>query len=224
MVDQKVLIGVRTAEYARRADFYDHFDLIQKPVGTIIVRPHGQSPAANANIIIDQAQKHGATHIFFVDDDVHVPPDGLTKLLAHDVDVVSGLYLMRNFPHKPIMFEVANENGHCLHNWLTPNKEGLVDIVAAGLGCCLFKIGVFDKIQKPYVTLGELDPENWCDDLSLFQRLRKAGIKFHADLSVCCGHVASFVVAPVYHDGKWYTTYDTAGTNKVTIPQQYLEE
>ena len=221
MKEIRILCGVRTSEYGRRADFYSIFDLIDKPSGSIISRANGQSPAAGGNLLIKIAQEKECTHIFFVDDDVHVPADGLMKLLAHDVDIVSGLYLMRNYPHKPIIFAEANELGHCLHHWLSPNESGLVPVVASGLGCCLIKMSVFDKLEKPYIRLGELDPENWCDDIGFFGRTRAAGIQAYADLSVTCGHVASFVVAPVYHEGQWYSTYDTSGDRTITVPQIY---
>jgi GT2 family glycosyltransferase len=218
-MDQKVLIGVPTAEYARRGDFYDHFNIIEKPVGTVMTFARGQSPARNRNIIIDQAKEIKATHILFIDDDVLCPPDTLMRLLKHDKDIVTGLYLMRHFPHKPIAFVDSDDQGRCTYLELTPDKTGLIEIKNAGLGCCLIKTSVFDQLEKPYIRLGECVVDHWCDDIGFFNRVRKAGIQLYCDLDVRCGHIASFVLRPTFVNNQWVTGYDTAGTQTVSIPQ-----
>ena len=107
---KKLLIGIPTSEFARAAVFYDWMDLLQKPVGVEIIhtRAHGQSPARNRNLIIQQAIDTACDYIFFVDDDCLLPPDTLVKLLTHDVDCVTGLYSMRNYPHRPIIFRCSD--------------------------------------------------------------------------------------------------------------------
>lgn len=225
MVDSKVLIAVPTAEMGRQAVFYDHFNSLKKPDGTGITFSHGQSPARNRNLMIDQAlnAEHGFTHILFLDDDLVIPPDLLTKLLSHDKDIVTGLYLMRNFPHQPILFEQSNDSGQCL--WYRHKDEhntDLVEVVSAGLGCCLIKTSIFSKLEKPYVRLGEIEVDHWCDDLGFFKRVREANIKIYCDLSVQCGHMATVIIRPEYKDGAWFTTYDTHGTSKVSFPSVNL--
>lgn len=220
-MDQKVLIGVPTGEFARRADFYDYINQIDKPIGTMYGASHGQSPAANRNVIIDQALKMGATHILFIDDDVLVPSDVIRRLLVHDVDIVSGLYLMRNFPHKPIAFDEVHNDGKCAHLELTPGRTGLVKVNGIGLGCCLIKSSVFNRLERPYIRLGELHKEHWDDDISFFNRCREANIGLYLDLDVKCGHIASVVLWPNQMNGKWATGYDTNGTHQATVPQLY---
>lgn len=151
MVDNKILIAVPTAEMARRADFYDYFNAIDKPIGTVITFSHGQSPARNRNIIIDGALKHECTHILFLDDDVAVQRDVLTRLLAHDKDIVGGLYLMRSYPHTPILFDYADDQGRCRTHYLKDGECGLIEVVAMGLGCCLIKTDVFKNMEAGQV-------------------------------------------------------------------------
>lgn len=218
--DIKVMLGVPTSEYARRADFYDYLGQLIHPPGTVDCKMHGQSPARNRNKIIEQALAHDCTHIFFIDDDVLLPPDALMKLLEHDLDMVTGVYLMRSYPHQPIIFDVHAEPDF---KWteLTPGKEGLIPIASGGLGCCLIKIGVFQSMEQPWIRLGELKSEadHWCDDVGFFNRAKNQGFKLFCDLSVKCGHIASMVLRPVYQDETWYTSYDTAGTGTALIPQ-----
>lgn len=218
MVDTKVLIAIPTAEYARRADFYDYLGLLDKPEGSYQISTHGQSPAGGRNIAIRFALEQGFTHILFIDDDVCFTSDSLKKLLAHDLDVVTGLYLMRNYPHRPILFDIALDDGKCGWHYLSPNEHGLIPIVNCGLGFVLINTRVFDLIEKPYVRLGQCDLENWTDDIDFFNRLRKAGVKLYCDLNVKVGHISSMIVWPVEKDGQWYTAYDTKGDGAITIP------
>jgi len=220
----KVLIGIPTAEFARQAQFYDYLGLIEKPVNTIQLSVHGQSPARSRNIIIDAALKNECTHILFIDDDTCPPKDILTKLLAHDKDVVTGLYLMRQFPHQGIIFDEALDDGRCrwhsLHNDV-PNS--LIPIVNCGLGAVLIKTKVFEKLTKPYIRLGQCESDQWCDDIDFFNRVRKAGFELYCDLSVHVGHMANLTITPGYVDGKWIVKYGTNGIQDVTFPMVTLK-
>jgi organic radical activating enzyme len=217
--NMKILIGVPTSEMARRADFYDYFNMLNKPDGTMMTFAHGQSPARNRNLIIDQALENDCTHILFIDDDTAFKPNMLSQLLAHDKDIVTGLYLMRNYPHQPIIFDYADEEGRCTHHWLHDGKKGLVEIVASGLGACLIKTDVFRALDKPYVRLGELEKDHWCDDIGFFRRVREAGFKLYCDLDCLVGHMASVTVWPNPIDGKWMTSYESNGEASVSFPQ-----
>lgn len=213
------MLGVPTADMARNAEFYDFLGMLQLPEGSMRTAAHGQSPARNRNLIIEQALLHDATHILFLDDDIAFPPDLLTRLLAHDLDIVTAVYMMRNYPHQPIIFDYADEKGRCMHHWPPDNKEpGIVEIVGCGLGACLIKTDVFKKMEKPWIRLGELEPDHWCDDLGFFRRAREAGYKLHCDLSLKVGHWANLKVWPNFIDGKWMVTYDSNGHGQVTFP------
>lgn len=231
--ETKVLVGVPTCEMARRADFYDYFNALDKPAGTLITFCHGQSPARNRNMIIEQALQQGCSHILFLDDDVTFRPNMLNELLKHDKDIVTGLYLMRNYPHLPIIFDVTDKDGRCRHHFLEPGEKGLIEIVATGLGACLIKIGVFQKMiddglaplvpgnkHHSWVRLGELEPDHWCDDIGFFQRVREAGFKLYCDLDVLVGHIATMIIWPDVVNGQWMSTVDTNSPyGRISTPQ-----
>lgn len=230
----KILIGVITAEMVRRADFYDYFNMLEKPAGTGIAFIHGQSPARGRNMIIEQALEHDFTHVLFVDDDVAFSPDAMMKLLAHNKDIVSGLYLMRNYPHHPIMFDEALDDGRCFTHYLSDGESGLVKIVAAGAGFLLIKTEVLRKMipfcpgkldKTCWFTLGELENDHWCDDIAFFKHARAAGIDdMWVDLSCIIGHMAQVTVWPNPINGKWQTTYDTKGAQTISAPQITMDE
>jgi hypothetical protein len=220
MVSNKVLIGVATGEYARRADFYDYYHMLIKPENSGLILGHDRSPAHNRNLIIQAAIDNEFTHVLLIDDDMAYKPEALVQLLRHDVDIVSGLYLRGSYPHPPNVFDLADEDGAAFPMYLTPDKQGLVPIVAAGFGFLLVKIEVFKKLEKPYVRLGELNPEEWCDDIGFFKRVREAGIQSYCDLDVQIGHMRTMIIWPNKDkNGDWMTGYDTNGTGAINTPQ-----
>lgn len=219
MVDHKVMVGVITQEYSRRADFYDYFYLLKKPENGMVIFCHDRSPAKARNLIIEAALEHKCTHILFIDDDMVFDPDSLYKLLSHDKDIVTGLYLTRSYPHQPLIFDIADDTGACLYAYLSPEDSLLREIVAAGFGFLLVKTSIFEKMEKPYVRLGELDSEQWCDDIGFFNRVRKAGIRSYCDMDCCLGHIGTVIVRPEKTPNGWVTSYDTGGSGKVATPQ-----
>src|SRR5678815_1954242 len=151
----KVLIGLSTMEHMRRAEFLQYFLGLNKPANSLILTVHGQSPAEARNVIIREAFKHDCSHIFFMDDDMAFPADTLERLLVHNKDVVTALYLMRSYPHFPVAFDEAFPDGKCKFQFLTPEVKGLIPIVNCGLGAVLIKTEVFKSFSDPWVTLGE---------------------------------------------------------------------
>lgn len=194
-------------EHIRRAEFITHFMGMDKPANSLITAVHGQSPASARNFIIEQALQNECTHVFFMDDDVVMPKDTIDRLLNHDKDIISGLYLMRSFPHYPVLFDEAFPDGKCKFMYLTPDKQGVVPVVNCGFGMVLIKIGVFKKMEKPWVTLGEIEKDGWCDDVSFFNRARKAGFDIHCDLNTIGGHMINVTAWPSFVGDAWQTQY-----------------
>lgn len=218
MVDPKVLIGASTGEFARRADFYDYYNLLTKPPNSIAMFCHDRSPAKARNLIIEQALIHNCTHVLLIDDDMAFKENALTQLLSHDLPIVTGLYFSRAYPHQPLIFEYADEDGACLYAYLDGTESRLKKIVAAGLGFCLVNTEVFRKMEKPWVRLGELDPQEWCDDIGFFKRVREAGFEIYCDTECLIGHIGSVCTWPVKQGKDWLIGYDTGGAGMISTP------
>ena len=223
MTETKILIGLSTGENIRRAEFLPSFIALERPHGSYTSTVHGQSPAKARNIIIDQALTNNCTHILFIDDDMILPPDTLAKLLKHNKDIVTGLYLLRSFPHRPALFDKTYENGKCKFTNMTGDLGGLVKSINCGLGCVLIATEVFRHLEKPYVRLGELEQDEWCDDVGFFNRCRKAGFEVWCDLDCPVGHMANITIWPEKHNGKWFTNYKHPQGN-VHIEQHILSD
>lgn len=217
----KVFIGVPTSEFARFSIFYDYLALLNKPENTVSSGFHTNSGAWNRNLIIDEAIAAKCTHIFFVDDDMALAPDTLTRLLEHDKDIVSGLYLNRSYPHRPVIFDYDWNDSYKVHrvHYLKENEKGLIEVEACGFGCVLIKIDVFNQLEKPYVRLGELRSDRRNEDTGFCHRVRKLGIKIFCDLDIVAGHIGVSTFWPNRIDGKWYTAIDTNGNVIINQPQ-----
>lgn len=223
-MEPKVAICCPTLEMSKQARFWDFYNVLDKPVGSVCFTSHGQSPAMGRNLMIQGALEADCTHVLFLDDDMTFQPDTLRKLLAHDVDMVSGLYLLKGFPNQPLIFDVVLEGGKQRWMDVTDDMQGLIEVVGSGFGCVLIKTEVFLAMEKPWVRLGEIDPEQWCDDLGFYNRARALGFKLFVDLDIPCGHMGTVTISPSRRDGKWYVDYDTNGTERVSFLAKHLEQ
>lgn len=217
----KVLVGVPTAEAARHSNFYDYYNQLERPEGTLHMFARGQSPARGRNMIIQAAIDNECTHVFFLDDDVIPPSDIIVKLLAHDKDVVTGLYPMRDFPHYPVAFNKRFDNGFNRYIHLKPEINGLIEITNCGFGCVLIKMGVFDLVKKPWVTLGELEADGWCDDIAFFNKVGDAGIKMFCDTTVLVDHMMTVFAGFRKVNDNWVINYDIRGKGNCQFPISY---
>lgn len=215
----KLLIAVPTAGIIRHATWMDYLNSMVKPVGTLNAFVHGASPARARNDMIRAALAQNCTHILFIDDDTCPPADTIERLLSHDKDIVSGLYLQRGFPHFPLMFSQSYSDGRCLYKFLTPDVDGLVECVNTGFGCVLIKTDVFRKMESPWVTLGEGEKDHWGDDITFFNRAVKAGFKIYVDTTVKVGHLTNCMLFPVRRPEGWFTGMSTSGADMVQFPQ-----
>lgn len=218
-MDSKVLIGYITNEYARRADFYDYLNMLDYPPNSTILPSHDPSPAVARNRLIQTAIDEEFDRLALLDDDHKFKPDTLKRLLAHDVDMVTALYVTRSWPHRPLVFDLVDENGSALFSYLEEPPR-FREIPNAGMGFCVFKTEVFKKMEKPWFRLGELDKETWSDDLGFFNRARAAGFKLYVDETIVIGHLGTMVVTPLWDekDKKWYIGYNTDYDTEVRIP------
>jgi hypothetical protein len=221
-VPDRLFLGVITGEYARRADFYDYLHALDKPAGTVGWCCHDRSPARGRNLIVEHARQHGCTHVCFVDDDMVCPPSMLTQLRAHDVEIVSGFYVGRTAPHYPLVFSHFDDRGAHVQA-LTGTEPRLLPIAAAGLGCCLVQMSVFDRLEPPYFRLGELNTQDWSDDLGFFKRAQAAGVRSYCDLDCPVGHIGTVIVRPQRTPAGWQIVYDAAGQD-VDQPSRPVEE
>jgi hypothetical protein len=134
-------------------------------------------------------------YLFSVDSDIAFESDTLKKLLAHDQDMVSGLYIQRKFGHH--ILELYEHNGHGGVVNIPYDKiknKGLIEIAGCGFGCVLVKAQVFRDIGYPQFEYhSALDHANTVsEDNDFCRKARDRGFKIYADTSIQCRHIGSY--------------------------------
>ncbi len=184
--------------------------------------PDGTSTVRIENKPVDTARNHIAkaflaneafTHLLFVDADMTFHKDTLTRLLAHDLPIVSGTYFARTDTPIPHVYNFSKtdadgvnwytsqagafgewvkrhpEQGVFPNAWCFPESlDALVECDAVGFGCVLIKREVFEALQYPYF---ESDPETGgAEDFDFCEKAKAAGYKIFADFTIQANHEA----------------------------------
>lgn len=222
MESNKIFIGVPTSDGVRWPVFYDYLQNLDKPEGTMGAGFHTNSGAMNRNLIIQEALFRQCTHVLFIDDDMAFAPNALMKLLEHNKDIVSGLFLKRVFPHPPVIF-YSDGNGKHTRRLLKDNDKGLIHVDATGFGFTLVKTSVFALLEKPYIRLGEINPERRSEDIGFCKRARSAGFSIYCDLDCPIGHIGQATFWPHCIGGVWHTAIDTDGNEVINTLQPKID-
>ena len=131
--------------------------------------------------------------VMWLDSDIVYDPDIIIKLMAHDKDMVTGLYYKRTPPYTPCIYKLEDER---LSVYLDYPEDELFKVEAAGFGCMLMKASVIKAVHEKYG--GCFFPVNGIggEDLSFIKRARECGIEVWCDSSVKCGHVGRQIIYP----------------------------
>lgn len=214
----KIMIGVPTSAETRRPEFYDYYNMIQRPPGTLCEFVHGPSVAHNRNIIIKAALQNNCTHIFFLDDDVWCNPDVVFQLLKHDKDIVTGILPGKSFPHRPYLFSEIVDGHTFKYYKLNDTDQGLIPVKGSGFGVVLIKMEVFQKLEEPWIRYNPYLPDQLGEDIYFFDRLRDTEVGIYCDLDCSATHFAHAGVKLVKTSKGWFVVYDTSGEAQVNYP------
>lgn len=160
--------------------------------------------------IVKYAVSKGYEYIFWIDDDMIVPPNTIEKLLAHDKDIVAGLYFGRG-NYLPVMYDLKREirpeaeepytfsdYTYEFKNHIEYTDDDLMQVGAVGFGCVLTKVSALVKVWKDerdgiggtcFDFIGSLG-----EDLSFGIRCLECGIDTWVDTSIKCGHMGKITV------------------------------
>lgn len=191
---KKILIAIPTARNIEPDTFKSIYDLtVPEGYETTFQFFFGYNIDQVRNLIADWVVK-GFDYLFSVDSDIAFPPDTLERLLAHDRDMVSGLYIQRK-PGEHIL-EVYEHNGRGGVTNIPYGKiagRGLVEIASCGFGCVLVKADVFRAIDYPHFKYhSAIDHANTIsEDVDFCRKALNKGFKIWADTNVKCRHIGS---------------------------------
>ncbi len=195
------VIAIPSAVQARWSSFWACVTSLALPPRTVIRSGRGCSPATNRNGLIREALALGAKWIYFLDDDLTFHPDSLTTLLARfqdsEIEAVVPLSFRRQTPFYALWFTEAEPSIDRMMRTLPPPGP-LVPLKAGTFGGMLLRTSIFERMTEPYVTLGQIQPEEWCDDLYFCRQLLAAGVQLWGDSSVRFGHTTDVEIWPHY--------------------------
>lgn len=195
---KKLLIGVPAFDGVVAEAQQSFFAMIYRTAKDLpdldvaILIAHKKEQFRARNNIVDAAISQDFDYILMLDDDMVVPHNLITKLLAHDKDVTGALYFQRGGEYRPVIMErFSDEIGQfgagfidCNHPMLYKDR-GLHEVDVIGGGCMLFKTDVFRKILQPYFET----ERQVGTDIAICGRLKDAGVKIYVDTSIELGHV-----------------------------------
>jgi FkbM family methyltransferase len=192
---KKILIAIPTARNIEPETFKSIYDLII-PEGyeATFQYFYGYNIDQVRNLIADWVVK-GFDYLFSVDSDISFPSNTLLKLLAHDKDVVSGLYIQRK-PGLHILeiYEHTAQGGVTNMPYEKLKGRSLVEIAGCGFGCALVKAEVMREIGYPQFKYhSAVDHRHTVsEDVDFCRKASDKGFKIWADPSVLCSHTGSF--------------------------------
>lgn len=193
-------ICVVSNDTARYSFFAASLTSIQAPPDTSVRWRLGSDRIRGRNTVVREALETGAEWVWFLDDDQAFQSDLLMRLLSHEVDIITPVYMQRVSPFAPVVYTDRSDDGTYeplfLHDY--PVDTGLIEVRAAGTGGLLIRTEVFDFVAEPWFEYGEAS-----EDLMFCERARDAGYKVHCDLQAHLGHGTTASIWPTVTDGKW---------------------
>jgi FkbM family methyltransferase len=193
---KRILIAVPVNRYIEPETFKSIYDQ-HIPAGYEVDFQifQGQEIEHSRNNIADWLMNKGYDYLFAVDSDIAFAPNTLEKLLSHDRDMVSGIYIQRIPNTHTLEITRKNKQGGLDHVlWETIAGQGLVSVDGCGFGCLLIKSDVFKAIPRPqFVYKSALDhAHTFSEDFYFCQQALRAGFKIWADTDVVCEHIGSY--------------------------------
>ncbi len=219
------LVGVIAQETARFSMFGSSLSEMTLPEGWQVKWRFGHDIAQSTNALIDEMYLRDLDAIWLLGDDHAWSPDLLEKLLAHDVEIVVPLCLMRNPPYQPVIWDTELRR-----IYLDDHPDGgLIEVGAAGSAGMLIRRDALDEmaIKNPrepaftvYRWFAARGPETnrVGEDIGFCMNARDAGLKIHCDLDSSMGHCTTAVVWPVREPDGWTYGFSMMGGYQITMP------
>ena len=182
---------------------------LDKPPGSEFLPRIGLSVPENLNSAAKALLASTHEWLFLLNDDQIYNPATLTRLLAHQRPVVTGLTTGRMFPFVPAIYGPQHADGSMTPIFLTPKMRGLWPIHYCGDHSLLIRRDVIETMRQPWWAHSS---ERWPGrervqhDVVFCDGVRDAGYEIVCDLDTPVGHLAVMPIVPQQNpDGSWST-------------------
>jgi len=194
----KILIAVPYTKFIETRCWESIMNMERPADVSTTVRTYARYSVAMArNLAAKDAVGGGFDYLFFIDSDMIIPPDALTRLLKIGADFATGWALQAvggNMAsiccynaEKRFFYGMAAE-------WVTGHAEPF-EVDGSGLSCSLIKTEVLKSFEYPYFRYTEYATGDvLSEDLNFCLALREKGIKRMCDPALKAGHIKHIVI------------------------------
>lgn len=160
------------------------------------------------NDIAQKAIENNFDYVFYADTDMLFPDAAIMRMIrrtseipSSELPVVAGLYNSRKGYHiHAYKWEEDRQQFRTIAHQVDGFKlnNGLFQVDAAGTGCMLIDVSVFEEIGMPYFEYkyeqrdGKWD--RWSEDMVFSKKLYDKGIHIYLDTDIVCGHMQRFQI------------------------------
>jgi hypothetical protein len=177
----KILVGVNTltsvdqAVYSNHCQFWYRLGRHYPDFDFILFNPRRMSIDTMRNSAAKVALENDCDYLMFIDDDVLIPIDTLSRLIRCEADIAAGWTIVRGYPFKNMIFKFipGTQNTHLTH-WdgdddikdeegnITQKgqKEGILICDAVGFSCVLINCNILRRVDAPYFVTGPFNTED----------------------------------------------------------------
>lgn len=188
----KITLAIPTNRGVNPLTLQSCLDLIAKSKHEFVslCPSEGYTIAENRNYIAIQALRNGSDYLFFVDDDMIFYPDYVDRMIAHDKDIIGGVYSSR-MDNSPLLVYDVKRSIDEPYDLRKDKIEELTKVHAKGTALMLIKTTVFKSMPQPWFEFTYFD-NGKCkegEDWNFCKKAIENGFEVWADPTVRTGHI-----------------------------------
>ena len=194
MKTPKVLIGLPTRSDVHGRTLTSLFSLSGTPETKVALSVQmGSSTSGNRNTIVKQMLERGDDYLFFIDSDLEVAPDTLTKLIKADKDIIGALYVRAVPPYNPTIMNKTTKDGKTkIQNVKDWDRTKPFKVWGIGTGAMLIKRKVLetlkDKLKGEWFKYSSIDGIPTQEDIYFCNEAQKEGFEVWCDPTIPTRH------------------------------------
>lgn len=189
----KIAVGIPTIGSIKSKTALSLMEMMKLPYEFFPIFQYGAYVSQNREKIVQTAKEQNCTHVLFIDHDMQFFNITIDLMVKHDLDVVAALYNYRFMPITP-MVKMFDHKGGVIRAKLEDIPDEMFKVAGMGLGCCLIKMSVFDKLTKPYFPMLYDDEGKVIrsEDIGFFEKARDAGYDIWCDPTLTVKHIGDY--------------------------------
>lgn len=183
----KLLIGILPRPLAY-AQFWMSVLNMDRPPGSAFMMASGSRVDRQRNSVVREMLDGGYDYLLFLDDDHIVPKDALFRLLAHQKDFVTGLYVTRAAKPRTTQMMAVEDKFRSLR--VEDMAKPLIEIDASGMGCALISRKLLQTVEPPWFQVSmDADGDVTGEDVSFCRKAQRDGFKLYCDTTLSVPHI-----------------------------------